>query len=625
MNPRLIKYYTRELEHLREMGAEFAKEFPKIAGRLGLDGFECLDPYVERLLEGFAFLTARVQLKLDAEFPRFTQHLLEMVYPEYLSPTPSMAVVQMQPDLTEGGLAEGFVVSRHTVLRSTLGGTMQTPCEYRTGQDVTLWPLELVEVTYSPHAGDMTGVDTPHGNSVKSGVRFRLRTTAGLNFNELALDRLTLFLRGTAEIPMRIYELIVGHAIGLLASPASTSPPWREFVGRQSVRQVGFDNAQSLLPYDQRSFHGYRLLHEYFTLPDRFMFVELAGLGPAVRRCDESQLDIVVLLDRSEPSLQNEIDASRFALFCAPAVNLFPKRGDRIHLQRGRHEYHVVPDRTRPLDFEVYRVTSAEGHGSSTDAAQKFLPFYAYDNRAHEDHLRAYYETRRTPRVLSSRERGSGTRSRYVGSEVFLSLVDADRAPYSSELRQLAIHLLCTNRDLPLQMPVGKNRTDFTLESGAPVEAVRCVAGPTPPRPSWVEGDTTWRLISQLSLNYLSLVDGQEGENAAALRELLLLYADETDKSAHKQIEGVRSVSSKAVVRRLPVEGPMAFGRGLELSVTFDEAAFEGTGAFLLGSVLDRFFAKYVALNSFTETVVRSVNRGEVMRWPVRIGRRQTL
>jgi len=188
MNPRLIKYYTKELEHLREMGGEFAKEFPKIAGRLGLDGFECLDPYVERLLEGFAFLAARVQLKLDAEFPRFTQHLLEMVYPEYLSPTPSMAVVQMQPDLTEGGLAEGFVVPRHTVLRSTLGGAMQTPCEYRTGQDVTLWPLELVEVAYSPHAGDLTGIDVPDRSSIKSGIRFRLKTTAGLKFDKLSLD-----------------------------------------------------------------------------------------------------------------------------------------------------------------------------------------------------------------------------------------------------------------------------------------------------------------------------------------------------------------------------------------------------------------------------------------------------
>jgi type VI secretion system protein ImpG len=625
MNPRLIKYYNRELEHLREMGAEFAQEFPKIAGRLGLDGFECLDPYVERLLEGFAFLAARVQLKLDAEFPRFTQHLLEMVYPEYLSPTPSMAVVQLQPDLKEGALAEGFVVPRHTVLRSGLTSGMQTACEYRTGQDVTLWPLELEEVAYSPHAGDMAGFDAPDRDAVKSGIRFRLRTTAGLQFNQLSLERLTLFLRGTAEIPMRIYELIVGHAGGLLAAPGTRSPEWYEYAGPRAVRQVGFDNEQSLLPYDPRSFHGYRLLHEYFTLPHRFMFVELAGLGPAVRRCDGSRLDVVVLLDRSEPSLQNEIDASRFALHCTPAVNLFPKRGDRIHLKQGRHEYHVVPDRTRPLDYEVYRVLEVEGHGSGAEPAQKFLPFYAFDNRAHDDQLRAYYETQRVPRVLSSKERSAGSRSRYVGSEVFLSLVDADRAPYRSDLRQLATRVLCTNRDLPLQMPVGKGRTDFTLESGAPVESVRCMAGPTSPRPSWVEGDTTWRLISQLSLNYLSLVDGQEDGNAAALRELLLLYADESDRAMHKQIEGVRSVSSKPVMRRLPIEGPMAFGRGLELAVTFDEAAFEGTGAFLLGSVLDRFFAKYVALNSFTETVVRSVNRGEVIRWPVRIGRRPTL
>jgi type VI secretion system protein ImpG len=424
---------------------------------------------------------------------------------------------------------------------------------------------------------------------------------------------------------MRIYELIIAHAAGILVSPASNAPPWREYLGRHAVRQVGFENDQALLPYDHRSFHGYRLLHEYFALPERFMFFELDWLGRAVRRCSERELDIVVLLDSSEPSLQNEIDASRFSLFCTPAINVFPKRADRIHIKENQFEYHVVPDRTRPLDFEVYQVNQVTGHGTSAETAQEFAPFYAFDNRAHEDQHRAYFEVRRTPRALSSKERGFGARSRYSGSEVFLSLVDAARAPYGSDLKQLAVQALCTNRDLPLQMAVGKGRTDFTLESGAPVESLRCLAGPSAPRPSWIEGDATWRLISQLSLNYLSLADEQDENNASALRELLLLYADEKDQATFKQIEGVTSVKSRPVIRRLPIVGPVAFGRGLEVGVTVDETAFEGTGVFLLGAVLDRFFAKYVAINSFTETVVRSVNRGEVIRWPVRIGQRHTL
>jgi type VI secretion system protein ImpG len=624
MNPRLLEYYNRELEHLREMGAEFAAEFPKIAGRLGLEGTNCRDPYVERMLEGFAFLAARIQLKLDAEFPRFTQHLLEMVCPAYGCPTPSMAVVQMQPDLTEGALAEGFVLPRHTVLRGTLAAGEQTSCEYRTTHEVTLWPLELAEVSYSPHAGDLARIAAGAPGPVKSAMRFRLRASAGLKFSELALDRVTLYLRGVAEIPMRIYELILGHAVGLLVSPATRDPAWRETV-RGGVGQAGFENDQALLPYDNRSFDGHRLLHEYFTLPGRFMFAELSGLQRGVRRCEESELEITLLLDRSEPSLQNEIDASRFALFCTPAVNLFPKRGDRIHLDTNQHEHHVVPDRTRPLDYEVYRLEKVTGHGTSTDTVQTFLPFYAFDNRSHDEPQRAFYHVRRAPRVLSAKERRTGSRSRYVGTEAYLSLTDADHAPYRPDLRQLGVQLLCTNRDLPLKLSVGKGKTDFTLETGAPVEAVRCIVGPSAPRPAWVEGDTTWRLISQLSLNYLSLVEGDVEGNAAALRELLLLYADDEDRAARKQIEGVATVRSRPATRRLPLEGPMSFGRGLELTVQFDESAFEGTGIFLLGAVLDRFFSKYVSINSFTETVIESSNRGEVIRWPVRIGRRHTL
>jgi type VI secretion system protein ImpG len=229
--------------------------------------------------------------------------------------------------------------------------------------------------------------------------------------------------------------------------------------------------------------------------------------------------------------------------------------------------------------------------------------------------------------MLSARQRASGTRSSYVGSEVFMALVDPGEGPYRSSLRQLAIETLCTNRDLPLHLAVGQGQTDFTLESGAPVESVRCLAGPTQPRASFADADTSWRLISHLSLNYLSLVDANAGagEKAGALRELLSLYSDINDSNTRKQIEGVRETASAGITRALPVPGPTTFGRGLEISVTCDEAAFEGSGVFLLGAVLERFFAKYVSINSFTETVLRTVQRGEIMRWQSRIGQRQAI
>jgi type VI secretion system protein ImpG len=624
MDPRLLKYYNRELQFMREMGGEFAKEFPKIAGRLGLDGFECADPYVERLLEGFAFLAARVQLKVDAEYPRFTQHLLQMVYPHYLAPTPSMAIVQFQPDLTEGSLMEGFRVPRDSVLRSPLGKGDQTPCEYRTGHDVVLWPIELTAAEYFTWSRDMGKVDLPILQEARAGIRLRLRTTAGLTFEKLALDSLTLFLRG-GELAMRLYEQLLANPRAVVVRPARKPPAWHEVIDKSHVRSVGFDDPQALLPYAARSFQGYRLLHEYFAFPDRFLFVELTGLAPAVRRCKDNEIDVMVLLDRADPSLLNVVDVANFALFCAPAINLFPRRADSIHLSERQSEYHVVPDRTAPMDFEVYDVTQVVGSGTSATSDQDFLPFYSRNNLSTHSQERAYYTLNRVPRVLSTRQRETGTRASYVGSEVFLSLVDANEAPYRADLKQLALTTLCTNRDLPLLLSVGQGRTDFTLQAGAPVVAVRCLSGPTGPRHSRAEGDFAWRLISHLSLNYLSLVDSDEEQGAAALRDLLLLYGGDSDPALQLQVEGVRSVQSAPIVRRVQKPGPIAFARGLEVAVTLDEAAFEGSGVFLLGAVLEQFFARHVSINAFTETVVKTLKRGEIIRWPARIGRRPTL
>jgi len=622
MDPRLLRYYNRELQFIREMGGEFAQEFPKVAARLGMEGIECADPYVERLLEGFAFLTARVQLKLDAEFPRFTQHLLEVVYPHYLAPTPSMAVVRFEPDPTEGALVDGFTVPRGSALRTPLGKGEQTPCEYRTAQTVTLWPLEIAEAAYVTGGAGTFGVQEVQG--VRAGLRLRLRTTGGLTFDKIALDRLSLFLPGSGELPIQLYERFVANGLGVLARPAGRAPAWKEILPRSSIRPLGFGDDEALLPYGPQSFQGYRLLHEYFAFPERYHFMELRGLGPAVRRCRDSELELTVLFSRSDPFLENSIDASRFALFCAPAVNLFPRQADRIHLSEREHEYHVLPDRTRPLDLEVHHVTGAVGYGTSADQKQEFLPFYGSRDAAAAGEHRAFYTVRREPRVLSARQRRGGTRSPYVGSEVFVSLVDGDEAPYRSELRQLAVATMCTNRDLPLHAVMGQGRTDFTLQASAPVSSVRCMAGPTKPRPSHPEGETAWRLISHLSLNYLSLADTDEKAGAASLRELLGLYAT-GDASARKQIEGVRSVACAPIHRRIPLPGPVSFGRGLEVSVTFDEGAFGGSGAFVLGAVLEQFFSRYVSINSFTETVLRSLERGEVFRWPVRLGRRPSL
>lgn len=625
MDPRLLRYYNDELKFMREMGGEFARRYPKIAARLGLDAFECADPYVERLLEGFAFLAARIQLKLDAEFPEFTQHLLELVYPDYLAPTPSMAIVQFQPELTEAGLAEGFTLPRDTVLRSLLGKGDRTPCEFRTATDLTLWPIELDEVEYVTNTSVLPDPNLPRTPSPRAGLRFRLRATAGLSFDQILLEDLPLYLRGSDELPMRIYEQLLGNTLAVMVRPLGGEKCAEQMLPASAIGRAGFDSRDALLPEAPQSFSAYRLLHEYFSFSNRFMFVELRGLGQALRRCTGSEVEILVLLKRSELALERKIGPEQFALFCTPAINLFPKRSDRIHVNLRDNEYHVVPDRTRPMDFEVYGVAEVKGYGSGDTDEQVFRPLYgSSDLRLHGD-SQAFYTIRRERRVLSERQRQQGPRSSYVGSEVFLSLADAAQAPFRQDLRQVGVETWCTNRDLPMQMPVGVGKTDFTMESGAPVNAVRVIAGPSRPRPSLAEGDTAWRIVSHLSLNYLSLVEADAEQGAAALRELLSLYGDLGDANVRQQIEGVRSVSTRPVIRRISSQGPAAFGRGLEVTVTIDETAFEGTGCFLLGAILAELFARYVSINSFAETVVRTVDRGEIMRWPARTGQRHIL
>jgi len=288
------------------------------------------------------------------------------------------------------------------------------------------------------------------------------------------------------------------------------------------------------------------------------------------------------------------------------------------------HEYHVVADRTRPMDLEVHSVSQVVGYGTGAEVRREFAPFYSCTERAPHHPDAAYFTLHREPRVASSRQRRTGARSSYLGSELFIALVDGQQGPYRADLKQLSLQTLCSNRDLPLHMSVGLSSSDFQVESGAPVSAVRCVAGPTTPHESRAWGGTSWRLISHLTLNYLSITNTGEGEGAAVLRELLQLYSHLADTTQARQIEGVRAIASTPIVRPLPTSGRANFVRGLELVVDCDETAFEGTSVFLLGLVLDQFFSKYVSINSFTETVLRTTQRGQIMRWPARIGRRPT-
>ncbi len=621
MDPRLMRHYENELAYLKDMGAEFAHEFPKVAGRLDLANTEVADPFVERLLEGCAFLTARIQLKMESEFPTFTQSLLHMVYPHYASPTPSMAIVTVTPSAELRAMPAGVALPAGTELRSLLGTEDQTNCVFRTAHPVHLLPIQLVEAEYLVTSGAVASLALPDSMGAKSAIRLRLRSEGNLPFTKIALDRLTFYLGGPELARMRLYELLSAHVTGIVARPTERPVPWHERIRPASLEPTGFEREEAMLPALPETFDGYRLLQEYYGLAERFHFFTLRDLDRAAIRCTGSELELIILLDRSEPTLVS-LDPSHLLLNCTPAINLFPKRSDRVNLEANKAEHLVVPDRMRPLDFEVFAIRSMEGFPADGGPTQPFFPFYAANDLSRNPGHRSYYMPRRQPHLLSSRARQRGPRSSYLGHDVFVSLVDADHAPVSEGLRQLGLDLLCTNRDLPQSMPVGKQHTDFTVAVNAPVDSIRCLVGPTMPRPSRGDGELAWRFISHLGLNYLSLTDTDAVQGAAALRELLRLYVPPNNVRAARQLEGLMSVEAAPIVRRIPGAGPVCAGRGLQVRLSIDDTPFGGAGGIVLAAVLDRFFAKYVSINAFTETVMTSPDRGQVMRWPLRLGRR---
>ncbi|MEP1445373.1 MAG: type VI secretion system baseplate subunit TssF [Paraglaciecola sp.] len=623
MEAKFLEFYNQELKFVRETGAEFAKEYPKIAGRLGLEGFDCSDPYVERLLEGFAFLSARIHLKLDASFPKFTQHLTEQLFPTFLQPSPSMIIAQFSPDFEEGSLAQGVTIPRQTALHSLLGKGEQTSCEYRTSSEVTLWPIKLTKAEYI-NAQDLTSYisKTSLNYTPKSGVMITLEAAPGVKFSDMSLDSLMLHIRGTESFPLYLFEAIFKGFQGCLYK--SSGNVWRTQQTPTKVTPHGYEKEDALLPYCNRQFDGFRLLKEYFAFANRYLFLSLDNLQATIKECNEEKLQLILLLDHNEPRLENLVSVDNFSLHCAPAINLFPKRAERINVSRITNDFHVVPDKLRPLDFEVCSITNVKGFSSGIEPTTEFLPLYGADESQDKKH-NAFYTINRNTRNLNVNQRKFGHRSSYIGTEVYVSLVDPKNAPVADNLRQLSVDTLCCNRDLPLMMPLGKSKTDFTIETGAPCESVRCVGEPTRPSSPLSEGSVSWDLIHQLSINFLGINDHDSTSALTKLKTLLGLMMNKKDHAQLKQIDGLIGLKTRQITSRLPFAGPICFGRGVAVEITVDELAYEGNSTFMLGMVLDQFFAQYVSINSFTQLILNSSDRGEIYRWPIRIGLRSSI
>ncbi len=306
-----------------------------------------------------------------------------------------------------------------------------------------------------------------------------------------------------------------------------------------------------------------------------------------------------------------------------------------MQVKPNQHEHHIVPDRSRYHDYEPHRLLSVHAYYRGGGEKVPVLPLYSSTPDIQESAGQLYYTVRRMPRRSTMREKEFGRSSDYAGTDMFISLIEPARLDDENTVAELSVRALCSNRHLPEFLPVGQGGSDFRLLENIALD-MHCLVGPTRPREALITqmrsrsetahtGAVTWRLINMLSLNHLGLVERGAGRNGISLREVLSMFADVTDTTVEKRISGIRSVDSRPIMRRVRQATGVGVGRGVEVTVVIDEKAFEGSGIFLLGAVLDRFYAEYASFNHFTQTVIRSTERGEIMRWPIRPGLRRPL
>jgi len=608
----LLPYYERELGYLRELTGEFATRYPKIARRLQIDADQCEDPHVERLIEAFAFIAARIHRKLDDDYPEIAEAFIQVLYPHYTSPIPSATILHLRTESEKPEISGRYVIPRHqAVLSPEVQGIR---CRYSTCFEVDLWPvsvagakLELAQNSeYLRRLGPAEAV-----------ITLDLLAQGNLNFAALKIDKLRFFLDGNPPLMHLLYELLFSKLSGVRISDGTDHPDRVVVLPKESIRPVGFEDAESLLESDPRSFQGYRLLSEYFAFADKFMFFDITGLDNHKLLHGGNRLRIQFILSSYADSerhirLLQGLSAQNFKLGCVPVVNLFKQTADPIRITHQQAFYPVVVDGRKPGAFEVYSIDSVKKieKSGSQETSEEVPPFYSVNHFTGEDkHPFHWYGTRKA----SFRKNDKGT-------DMEIALVDLDFKPVRPEAEILSLELYCTNRDLPDLIPFGGTsgtQEGFTVPNHSVIKRAWPLRKPTSSlRPPSKRG-LQWRLVSHLSLNQLSLAS----QGKEALQEVLGLYNYSDSPAMARQVQGIHSLESRPTTARIPGREFASFARGIEIRVTFDEDYYIGSNLYLFASILERFFGHFCAPNSFVKfSMYTKQQEGEVAQWPSRAG-----
>ncbi len=609
MRDELLFYYERELSYLRQLGAEFAQKYPKVAGRLLLEAGKCEDPHVERLLEGFAFLAARVHLKIDDEFPRIVEGLFNILYPNYLRPIPSMSVVQFHLDPEQGKLTSGLKIERGSLLYSQ--PVSGAPCKFRTCYETTLWPVTVKSAQWRLPDRIQPPV---RASGAVGALRLELACLPDVNFSSLDLRTLRFFLHGEGTLVHTLIELLTNNCLEIVIRDLASPERKRFALAPRFLQQAGLDMADGMLPLPRRSFLAYRLLQEWFTFPEKFSFLDLAGFDQAAAAGFGPRLEVIFLLSDFERAdrrqmLELGVSENTFRLGCSPVVNLFAQTAEPILLEEKSFEYRIVPDARREQNVDIFAVEEVTGVVSASPEPVRYEPFYAFRHAGGRDGKQPFWYASRRP---------SGWRTD-KGTDVYLELVDLAGRPIEPEEDSVTVRLTCTNRDLPSLLPFGSEAGDFQLERGGPITRIVALVKPTPAIDPPARHEILWRLISQLSLNCLSLAS----EGVDAFKEILRLHNFAETLSGERQIAGIAGIQSRPHFARLVSEHGVAFARGTQVEIELDEEQFVGSGAYSFSSVLDSFLGRYTSMNSFSQLVVRTKQRrGILKKWPPRSGQK---
>lgn len=613
MSDELLPYYNRELAFLREMSREFAEANPRIAGHLRLSRDAVDDPHVARLMEGVAFLNARTARKLDDEFPELVDTLLEVLYPHYLAPMPSMSMVRFKPSAEMTG---PHVIPADTELEAEpVAGER---CRFRTRYPVTMWPIELTDAVMLGQP--LAAPANPAADGAPAALSLTLRCLPdGMTFSDLQPEKLRFYLRGQPSQVYALQQMILNNTVSVaLADRANDPDP--VIVPASVVQPVGFAPDEALMPYPPQTQQAYRVLTEFFVFPEKFLFFDIEILQKVLKDAGR-ELRIYLYFNKRDAALERSVTKDQFALGCTPIVNLFRQRAEPILLGPNRFEHRVIADSRREEALEVHSILSVTGMDAAA-RQQEVLPFYA-DRRGGGGGKTMFWSGAR--RKATGGKAGADFFLTFAGGNGVAPGVDDDDA---SELT-VSVDTLCSNRDLPAKLPYGGGHPVMRLVEGSgAISAISCIAPPTHPLHTREQESHRWRLIAHLSLNHLSLT-GERGLDA--LKEILRLYDFRNSAETLRMIDGITGLSTARGAARAPArpgDPPWADAmcRGIDIRLEFDPAHFVGSSIYLFAMVLDHFFSLYTTINSFTRlTATVRAQPGILRTWPARAGDRQVL